>query len=272
ARQERPVVVTSTTVFADLVQQVAGDLVEVRSLVGIGGDPHTHEPRPSDAIAVAEADLVVDGGLGLSPWLAPLLRARRGPTVDLGQAAIEVARTTGGTVDPHVWMAPDLVARYYLPVIADALRGLVPDAAPVLARRTRQAQDALRALDAEIALILDVIPPHRRLLVTSHDAYSYFADAYDLTVVGTVVGSSTEEEPSARTVAALIDQITALEVPAVFIESTVNPQVIRRIAADAGVAVGAPLYGDSLGPPGSGAETYADMLRTNARHLADGLR
>lgn len=268
----RPVVVTSTTVFADLVGLVGGDLVEVRSLVGVGGDPHTHEPRPSDAVAVGRADLVVDGGLGLSPWLAPLLRTRSGPTLDLGEAAAEVALRTDGAVDPHVWMAPLLVAEHYLPAITGALVELLPAHAAPLEVRQQEAAEALRALDAEVAAILDVIPPARRLLVTSHDAYAYFAAAYDLTVVGTVVGTSTEEEPSARTVAALIDRIIELDVPAVFIESTVNPRVLERIAADAGVVVGAPLYGDSLGGPGSGAETYADMLRTNARHLAEGLR
>lgn len=267
----RPVVVTSTTVFADLVGQVAGDLVDVRSLVGVGGDPHVFEPRPSDAVAVTQADLVVDGGLGLSPWLAPLLGTRDGPVLDLGEAARAVAQEEDGLLDPHVWMVPTLVADHYLPAIEEALVGMLPEAADDLAARAEEVRAELLALDEELRMTLSVIPPDRRLLVTSHDAYGYFADAYDLEVVGTVVGVSTEEEPSAQTVAALIDVIQRLEVPAVFIETTVNPRVIQRIAADAGVVVGEALYGDSLGGEGSGAETYADMLRTNARHLAEGL-
>lgn len=268
----RPVVVTSTTVFADIIGQVAGEAFEVRSLVGVGGDPHTFEPRPSDAVAVSEAALVVDGGLGLSPWLQPLLATREGPVLDLGATAAEIARESAGTLDPHVWMVPTLVADRYLPGIEAALAELAPDEADGLATRADALAATLAGLDAEIRDTLDVVPSERRLLITSHDAYGYFAEAYDLDVVGTVVGVSTEEEPSAQTIAALIDQIAALDVPAVFIESTVSPQVIQRIAADAGVEVGAPLYGDSLGPEGSGAETYADMLRTNARSLAEGLR
>lgn len=268
---DRPVVLASTTVFADLVADVGGTAVDVRALVPVGGDPHVFEPRPSDAVAVATADLVVDGGLGLSPWLPPLLRAREGPVLDLGEAVGDAARRADGSVDPHVWMVPATVARAYLPAIERALADLVPAEVAAFAARADALATDLADLDAELRAVLSAIPPDRRLLVTSHDAHSWFADAYDLEVVGTVIGVSTEEEPSARTVAALIDAVVARGVPAVFIETTVNPDVLRRIAADAGVAVGEPLYGDSLGPPGSGAETYADMLRTNARHLAEGL-
>jgi manganese/iron transport system substrate-binding protein len=130
--------------------------------------------------------------------------------------------------------------------------------------------ERLEELDAELADELAQVPEAHRILVTPHDAYSYFADHYGFEVA-TVVGVSTEEEPSASQVQHLVDVVRETGVPTVFVESTVNPAVIERIAADAGVEVGAPLYGDSVGEPGSGADDYVGMMRANVAALVDGL-
>ena len=266
-----PVVVATMSVIADFAQQVAGDRAEVRTLVPVGGDPHTHEPTPADARAVADADLLLANGAGLEPWFESLV------TDDVAVVRLadalhdEVVATPDGEPDPHLWMVPGLAATY-VEVLAEALADADadPDLADAYRADARAYIQDLRALHEEITAALDAIPPERRVLVTPHDAYAYFADAYDLEVAS-VVGVSTEEEPSAAAVQRLIDEVRERQIPTVFVEATVSRTVIERIATDAGVEVGRPLYGDSVGEPGSGAETYVDMLRANVEALVEGL-
>jgi ABC-type Zn uptake system ZnuABC Zn-binding protein ZnuA len=266
---EGPVVVATMSVIADFAQQVADDRVEVRTLVPVGGDPHTHEPTPADARAVADADLLLANGAGLEPWFETLV------TDDVAVVRLtdalhdEVVATADGEPDPHLWMVPGLAATY-VEVLAEALADADPDHADAYRADARAYVEDLRALHEEITEALDAIPPERRVLVTPHDAYAYFADAYDLEVAS-VVGVSTEEEPSAAAVQRLIDEVRERQIPTVFVEATVSRTVIERIATDAGVEVGRPLYGDSVGEPGSGAETYVDMLRANVEALVEGL-
>lgn len=263
-------VVTSMSVLADFAQNVAGEHAEVTSLVPVGGDPHVYEPVPSDSRRITDADVVLHNGLGLEPWFASLVSGSGREAVAVADALPAAAVDSKGRPDPHLWMVPPQAAAY-VDVIADALAAADPDHADDYARNAEAYKAELEELDAEVAATLAAIPAPNRTLVTSHDAYSYFADHYDLEVVGSVVGFTTEEEPSAGTVSRLVDQITAHGVPTIFVETTVNPDVIERIARDAGVAVGRPLYGDSLGEEGSGADTYAGMLRANADALAEGL-
>jgi ABC-type Zn uptake system ZnuABC Zn-binding protein ZnuA len=263
-------VVASMSVIADFARQAGGAHVEVVSLVPTGADPHTHEPTPADARAVADADLVLANGAGLEPWFDALAGVDGAEVVRLTDALHgELRAEEDGAPDPHLWMVPDFAAVY-----VDALAEALAEADPARAAEYRANADAyaaeLEELDEELAGALAGIPPERRVLVTPHDAYAYFADAYDLEVA-TVVGVSTEEEPSAAAVQRVIDEVRAREVPTVFVEATVNRAVIDRIAADAGVEVGRPLYGDSVGGPGSGAETYVEMMRANADALVEGL-
>jgi ABC-type Zn uptake system ZnuABC Zn-binding protein ZnuA len=263
-------VVASTSVIADFARQVGGERVEVVSLVPTGADPHVHEPTPGDARSVADADLVLANGAGLEPWFDALAGVDDAVVVRLTDALRDRVEVDGdGQPDPHLWMVPDLASSY-----VEALAVVLADADPEHEAAYRENAAAyveeLAALDEELAAELDRIPPDRRVLVTPHDAYAYFADAYDLEVA-TVVGVSTEEEPSAAAVQRLIDEVREREVPTVFVEATVSRAVIDRVAHDAGVEVGRPLYGDSVGEPGSGAETYVDMLRANVDALVDGL-
>jgi manganese/iron transport system substrate-binding protein len=265
------VIVASTSVLADLTDQVVGDHAEVFSLVPVGGDPHVHEPTPGDVRTLERADLVIHNGAGLEPWLASLLRRVETPTVALSETVQAPLLGDGESgPDPHLWMAPPHAISYVW-AIADAVTALLPEERASIDAAADEAIRALRALDDELRDRLTLIPAERRKLVTSHDAYGYFADHYDLEVIGTVVGVSTEEEPSAAAVRRLVDVVRQNQVPTIFVETTVNPGVIESIARDAGVKVGTPLYGDSLGPPGSGAETYAGMMRSNVEALLDGL-
>lgn len=267
---DRLTVVATFSVIADLASSVAGDRADVTSLVPVGGDPHTFEPRPSDVNALARADVVLDNGLGLSPWFDAVSNRVGGELVVLSDGISEQAVADGGKVDPHLWMVPEYAAAY-VDVVEQALTAADPDGAADYAANADAARTELAALDDELAARFDTLPDDRRQLVTSHDAYSYFAERYGLEVIGSPVGVSTEEQPGAGTVAELIDLVRSERVPTIFVESTVNPDVIERIAADAGVEVGEPLYGDSVGEPGSGAEGYAGMLRANTEAIVSGL-
>ncbi len=277
ARQEpsdpdRPLVVATINIIADLARQVAGDRVEVRSLLAAGADPHTYEPVPADVRLIARSDLVLYNGFNLEKWLEKLIANAGGtrPRVAVaeGLAAIGDGR---GDPDPHLWMDP-VQARGYVVNIRDALIRLDPEGAGAYRENARRYLEALEALDRWIREQVATIPPERRKLVTTHDAFRYFGRRYGFHVVGTIWGISTEDEPSAREMAALVDAVRREGVPAVFVETTINPRLMQRIAEDAGVRIGRPLYGDSLGPPGSGAETYLDMMRFNVMALVEGLR
>lgn len=263
-------VVASMSIIADFARQVGGEHVTVQSLVPVGADPHVHEPRPSDARAVAEADLVLGNGVGLEPWFDQLLEpADREAVRVTEELAPLVTDDPEGAPDPHLWMVPSL-ATAYVERIAEALGERDPDHADDYQANAESYAARLEVLDAELAETLEAVPPERRILVTSHDAYRYFADHYGFEV-WPVVGVSTDEQPSAGRVQDLVDRLRDEEVPTIFVETTVNPAVIERIARDADVAVGRPLYGDSVGEEGSDADDYAGMMRHNVAAIVDGL-
>lgn len=265
-------VVATMSIIGDLAEEVGGDHVRVTTLVPIGGDPHVFEPTPSAAAAIEDADVVLANGLGLEPWFDPLA-ARAGDrltvvTEGLGSLVVDDA---DGDPDPHLWMVPPVVADGYVPAIRDALRDARPEASDDVTARAEALQADLAELDARLRERLAAVPPDRRRLVTSHDAYTYFAEHYGFEVLGTVFGVSTEREPSARRIAGLVDEVRAAEVPTIFVETTIDHRLVERVAREADVEVGDPLYGDSVGPPGSGAEDYAGMMHANVDALVAGL-
>lgn len=269
---DRPLVVTTISIIEDFTRQVAGDHVTVESIVGIGGDPHVYEPRPSDAAKISEADLVLRNGLGLEHWLDTLIdgSGRSEPVVTVTDGLPAATAAKGEAPDPHLWMDP-VLAMQYVEKIAAALSELDPAHQADFERNARRYRDQLRDLHDRTVEQLATVPAERRRLVTTHDAFRYFGDRYGLHIVGTIWNVSTEREPSATEMAALVDGVRAEHVPAVFVETTINPDLMRQVARDAGVAVGRPLYGDSLGPPGSAADTYVEMMDHNTAALVDGL-
>lgn len=270
---DEPVEVVATmSIIGDLAADIGGEHVEVRTIVPVGGDPHGYEPTPSDAVLLEDADVVLSNGLGLEAWFDALgSRAGDRLTVVTEDVVQLVVDDDEGDPDPHLWMVPPVVVDGYVPAIRDALTEARPEAAEALADNAEALTSELRTLDDELRAELDAIPDAGRRLVTSHDAYSYFAAHYDLEVIGSVFGVSTEREPSAREIAELVDEIGRAGVPVVFVETTIDARLVQRVARDAGVDVGDPLYGDSVGPPGSGAEDYAGMMRANVRSLVAGL-
>lgn len=271
---EAPRVLATTTMISEAAQRVADGCVEVRGLLPIGGDPHVYEPVPRDVRAVAESDLVLYNGFGLEGWLDRLVRnaggERRVVEVAQGLTPIYGQYQEGRDPDPHMWGDVQRFT-HYVESIRDALTELAPKCEATFEARARDYVDELRALDSWVRERVATIPPQNRYLVTSHDAFQYYATAYELDVLGTPIGVSTDEEASAQTVARIVDDVRRTGIPALFVETTVNPSLIRRIASETGAAIGGELYSDSLGSPGSGADTYVGMIVHNTRTIVNAL-
>lgn len=278
APADKPVAVATISILADFVRAVAGDTLVVESLVHVGGDPHTYEPVPSDARRLARAAIVFRNGMGLERWLDKLIGAGGAngalrPVVTLTEGITSLRVESGsyaGAPDPHAWMDP-VLALQYVAAVERSLAAHFPRHAAAFAANAALYRAELVALDADIKATLASVAPARRQLVTTHDSFRYFSRRYGLTLVASIWGISTETEPSAQELARIVEAIRASAVPAVFAETTINPKLMKRIANDAKVKLGSPLYGDSVGAPGSGADTYVGMMRANARNIARGL-
>jgi len=259
-------VVATIAPVGALAQAVAGDAVRLDILVRAGVDPHEYELKSADARAIADAALIFRNGRGADGFLDKALRDSKATVVTL---------TDGLPLrsdDPHVWHDPTLDIAM-VDTIVRALSTADPAHAATFEANGRAYQERLRAVDREVRAAIDAIPPAQRKMVTDHEAFTYFAARYGLTIVGTVIpGPTTGVEPSAGDIAALVETIRREGVRAIFSESSVDPKVTRRVASEAGVKVVDDLYGDSLGPPGSGADTVDGMLLSNARKIADALK
>jgi ABC-type Zn uptake system ZnuABC Zn-binding protein ZnuA len=265
-------VVATTTIAGDLVRAVGGDRVEVDTLVPAGADPHGHEPRPSDAVAIAETELVVKSGGDLDEWLDELIENAGGDAAEV-TLLDSVQAIEGGhdDLDPHWWQDPRN-AILAVEAIRDALADADPDGRRAYEQNARAYIAELRALDDDIARCMQRIPPAKRKLVTTHDALGYFAERYDVEVIGSVIPSlSTQAQPSAKDVDALVEQIEEEGVEAIFPEAAVSQRLERSISRESGAQVGGELWTDSLGDEGSGPETYLDAMRANANALAEGM-
>ena len=263
----RPRVVATTTMIAERVEQVGQDRIQLTSLLQPGMDPHIYEPAPADGMALERADLVFYNGYNLEPGLMRLIEAtaQQAQRVALAEILEPIVANEDGipTPDPHVWGNVENVI-LMVERIAQELAELAPGEATFFRANAAAYQAELAELHAWIDRHIQTIPAPNRVLVTTHDAFAYYTQAYGLKMGGSLLGISTEEQPSAQTVARLVAEIRALQVPAVFAETTLNPALIQTVAAEAGVKVAEQeLYSDSLGEAGSGAETYIAMMRLN---------
>jgi len=269
-------IAATTGIVADLVSQVAGPRAAVDSILPANADPHDFEPAPEDLVAIEEADAVFRYGLHLDEWSEGLIEnaATEVPVVVVTEGIETLASDEEDFEegDPHVWFDPTRVETM-VETIADELTALDPEGAPTYEARRDVYLADLRALDTAIADAIATIPAERRKLVTNHDAFGYYADRYGLTVVGTVIpGLETTAEPSAQEIAALLELIEREGVPAVFAENTTSPALAEELAAEADVAIVDDLYSDSLGEPGSGADTYLGLMRTDTVVIVEALR
>jgi len=266
---ERLNVVASFSILGDFVRTIGGDRVNVTTLVGADSDVHVYTPAPSDAKRIADAKLVIVNGLGLEGWLPRLVQSSGSKAQVVTASAGIAPLKLGSAADPHAWQSvPN--ARVYVTDIASALVAADPDDADFFRAQAKAYLEKLETLDREVREAVARIPADRRKVISTHDAFGYFAAEYGIQFVAPL-GVSTETEPSARDIAGIIGQIRAQKIPAVFLENISDDRLIRRIAAETGARVGGTLISDGLTGEKGPAPTYIDMVRHNIKALTSAL-
>ena len=273
-------VVATFSILGDFARNVGGDLVDVIILVGPNGDIHVFAPTAADAEAFRNARLVIVNGLGLEGWLPRLVKssgsnattvvATRGIAPRKTAAGEILSRDRGaGALDPHAWQSV-VNAEIYVANIRDGLVATDPANAATYRANASAYLARLEALDRDVRETVARIPARRRRVISTHDAFGYFAAAYDITFVAPQ-GVSTETEPSAGDIATIITQIKKEKIPAVFLENVSDPRLMRQIASETGAAIGGTLYSDSLTKENGEAPSYIEMVRHNIRTIASAL-
>jgi zinc/manganese transport system substrate-binding protein len=266
--------VASFSILADLVHEVGGDHVDVAAIVGPDGDAHVFQPSPQDAKALADAKLIVINGLGLEGWMERLIKSS-------GTRAIVVTASKGvrpiqgegdekGKLDPHAWQNI-ANAKIYVANIRDGLIAADPADKADYEANAKAYLGKLDQLEGDVKAAIASIPPKNRKIITTHDAFGYFARAYGMSFIAPQ-GVSTETEPSAKDVAKIIRQVKAQHVPAVFLENISDPRLMQQIARESGAKIGDKLYSDALSKPAAGAATYIEMMRNNIAAFTKVLR
>ncbi len=266
-------VVATTTQVGSIAAELGGDAIDLTVLLKPGIEAHDFEITPAAGAAIEQATLILESGAGLETWLDDAIETIGGGdrVRDLSEG-VDLRSSEEGDVDPHYWMsAPNAIVM--VENARDALVQAVPAAADDIGERADVLIGRLEDADREVRALIDEIPADRRKVVTDHDALGYFLDEYGLEFVGSVFPSlDVSADPSAREVEDLVNLIRENDVHVIFAESAVNPQLAEAVAAETGATISdEPIYADSLGPPGSGADTLDGMLLHNARVLHDGL-
>lgn len=272
ADNEPKKVVATASIFADMAENIAGEHLSVTSIVPIGSDPHLYDPTPSDAQLVVEADLILINALTFEGWLAELIEnsgsKAKVVTITEGVNAIK-SEAYENSADPHAWMnvANGLI---YIENIKNALTELDPDNKEVYAFNYGVYHRQLSDLDGYIETAIQKIPAERRILITSHDAFQYYGIRYGIQLES-VLGISTEAEAQTSDIIRLNKVIRTNNVPALFIESTINPKLLEQLAKDNKVVIGGKLYADSIGDKDGPASSYYDMLKYNTDVIVEAL-
>lgn len=281
--EDRLRVVATFSVLGDLVHQVGGDQVALTLLVGPDSDAHTYEPSPADSAALADAQVIVENGVGFESWLDDMVTASgtkatrvvasEGVTLRAAGAQEDAAAHDHGEFDPHVWHN----VRNTMQMVKNIQAGLSA-ADPAHASTYQANADAylkvLTDLDAYVVAQTATIPAEKRRIVTNHDALGYFCDAYGFMLVGDVLGALSTEaaEPSAQDLAKLADRVRAENVNVIFTENVVSSDVADALARETGVRIGGALYTDALSAPGGPADTYEKMIRANIDTIVGALK
>lgn len=271
AQTPQKTVVATASIFADMAENIAGGHVAVKSIVPIGGDPHIYEPTPADARLVASADLILKNALTFEGWLDDLIASAntKAKVVTITDGIEAIHSVHKNSSDPHAWMsaANGLI---YIENIKNALVELDPANREVYEFNYGVYRKQLEELDTYIAEQVKKIPEQRRILITSHDAFEYYGKRYGLRLES-VLGISTDAEAQTSDMVRLSNVIRESGVPAVFIETTVNPKLLSQIAKDNKVRIGGKLFSDSIGEKGSVAPSYYEMLKYNTDTVVKGL-
>jgi ABC-type Zn uptake system ZnuABC Zn-binding protein ZnuA len=266
------------TFLCDITQNITGDRVKVESLIPAGLDPHAFEPTPQDVTRIASSQVLIVNGAGLEEWLQKVLNNAGGKRLVIEASAgltNRVHRQGEGFIvgnDPHFWLDPNNVIKY-VENIRDGLIQADPEGKLTYTGNADVYIAKLRELDAWIQEQVKQVSPERRLLVTNHESFGYFADRYGFKIIGTIVPSiSTGASPSAQQLAHLIDQIKATKVTAIFLETGSNPQLANQVARETGVKVVTELYSHSITPLDGKAPTYIDMMKYNTLTIVSALK
>jgi len=281
---KKPVVVASTTQIADFARQIGGDQVIVESILAPGADPHTYKVTPKDVQIVLGADLCIENGLHLEGknWMKTLAKDANKTLLTATNGIQPLSINQGGESipDPHSWFTPRNAAVYVNNIIK-GLTNLDPKNTAVYQARGKLFLQQLRVLDAWIREQLNQIPPQKRILVTTHDAFNYFCrefklnennDFLSIAPVGWSTGAEVGAGITPERRRKVIQSIKESGAPAIFVETTINPKQIREIAKETGVKIGGELYSDSMGPEGSAGETYIGMMRENTLLIVNALK
>jgi len=268
-------VTASFSILGDLVRVVGAEWVAVTTLVGPDEDAHVFEPKPSDVKTILGSKLLVTNGLGFEPWAGKLAKSAgyKGESViaSKGVKGRAMADEHGhAESDPHAWQNPNNVV-LYVRNIAAGLSRVDPAGASAYQANAEAYVKELQALDSWAKEQFATIPAEKRKVITSHDAFGYFAAHYGIQFLAPQ-GVSTEAEPSAKQVAQLIRQLQREKIKAVFVENMTNPKLLAQLSKDAGVTVGTALYADALSAPGKPGSTYLQMVRHNVTQLAAGMK
>lgn len=281
--QEKIKVLASFSILGDLVREVGGERVEVSTLVGPNADMHGFQPTPAHARAVAAAQLVVINGLGFEGWADRLVKSAnyKGARLVASKGVKALSAETDGhghnhkhkhsdRYDPHAWQEIANV-KIYAANIRDALIGVDPAGKATYERNAAGYLLKLDALETEIRQLFAGLSEKERRVITSHDAFHYFGDAYGIEFLAAQAAGG-DTQPSARDVARLIQQIRKQGVKAVFVENISDPRIVQQIAKETGAKIGGTLYSDALSEANGPAATYLDMMRHNAKTIAAALR
>lgn len=270
---EKLQVVTSFSILADMTQEVGGEHIQITNLVGPDADAHTYEPTPDDAKALLSAKLIIKNGLGFEPWLDRLVTSTEtsAPVISASRGVIPRSLDEEGETvpDPHAWH--NLAnAELYVRNMTKALEAADPAHQADYERNSQAYLKKIYALLADAKAKLGALPPGNRRIVTSHDAFGYLGQAYGIEFIAPQ-GLSTEREPSAADVAALITQIRQAKVKAVFMENIKDARLLKQIAAESGAHIGGTLYSDALAASGP-ASSFIGLFEYNLNTLYDALR
>jgi zinc/manganese transport system substrate-binding protein len=277
--QDRLNVIASFSILGDFVKNVGGDRVVVGTLVGPNGNAHVYAPSPGDAKKVADAKLVFVNGLGFEGWLERLVKASgtRAPILVATKGIKALERVggdhghdhDGGRTDPHAWQSVANV-KVYVANIRDALIAADPAGKDAYVANAAAYLAELDALEHEVRDAIAKVPADRRRVITSHNAFGYFQDAYGLGF-SAPQGVSTEAEASAKDVSIIIAQAKKQKVAAVFLENVTDPRLVEQIARETGAKVGGTLYSDALTDEHGDAATYIGLIRHNLKQLVAAL-
>lgn len=272
AQEDKPLVVATASIFSDMVENIAGDEVRIESVVPIGGDPHTYEPTPSDAQLIANADLILKNGLTFEGWLSELIE-NSGTKADVKLITEGItpigSQTYANSSDPHAWMDANNGLKY-IENVKDALVKLLPELKEQFEFNYGVYRQQIEDMDVYIQNEINKIPVQQRILITSHDAFQYYGRRYGVRLES-VLGTSTDAQVQTSDMKRLVQVIKETGVPALFVESTINPKLLEQLAEDNGVVIGGKLYSDSIGDKDSAAPSYWDMLKHNTDTIVKAL-